>query len=130
MKRIITRQLLTKATMVLLGFVAPIAPDSRAASTIVASNLWNANGHTYYLVQFDSSTDHKWDSARAEVSTLFGDGFTLATITSPEEGAFVRDLLSGRGWEWWVGGVQDPITEPNAAAGWTWVTGEPFLYTN
>ena len=46
------------------------------------------------------------------------------------EDAFIRQLLGGRGAEWWIGGFQDPITEPDPAAGWTWVTGEPFLYAH
>ncbi len=100
------------------------------ASTILGSATWDANGHTYYLVEFGPGSSQTWDTARADVESMFGSGIGLASITSSDEDVFVRALLAGRGFEWWVGAFQEPISEPNPNAGWTWVTREPFVYTN
>jgi hypothetical protein len=59
--------------------------DASATPTIIASSTWAAgNGHTYVLVQFASGTavDRTWDAARAEIVSLLGSGFDLATITT------------------------------------------------
>lgn len=83
------------------------------------------NGHYYEVV----STGMSWTSAKnaAEGRVQFGLRGHLATITSAEENAFIARLGSF-GWLW-VGGFQpDGTSEPNG--GWTWVTSEPFSYTN
>jgi hypothetical protein len=54
----------------------------------------------------------------------------LATVTSPEENQFViRNFRIATQFGYWLGGFQLPgLLDP--AAGWQWVTGEPFSYTN
>lgn len=101
-----------------------------SAQTVLASATWPQNGHVYLLVEFQPTSDRAWAAADSGVTALLGPQYRLATVTSAEEDAFVRTLLAGRGWEWWVGGYQTPITETDPNAGWTWVTGEPFGYTN
>ena len=77
-----------------------------------------------------SSFGAAWNTSNADLSNQLP-GFHLATITSQEEQDFVNNLVAGlASGELWLGGFQDPITELNPAAGWTWVTGEPWAYTN
>ena len=98
-----------------------------APSVIVGDGIWDANGHQYVVVEFRAQT---WNTSNADLSNQLP-GFHLATITSQEEQDFVNNLVAGlASGELWLGGFQDPITELNPAAGWTWVTGEPWAYTN
>ena len=81
-------------------------------------NLWNGlNGQS-------------WDFSRAYIWDTLGSDWDLATITSPEEQAFVAVAVVGNLMEeYWIGGYQDPgATAPDE--GWMWVTGEPWEYTN
>lgn len=95
---------------------------------IVASTLWSeGNGNRYMIVEFPGQS---WDSARADLEA-FLPAFQLATVTSAEEDAAVMDMvMSNSVGALWLGGYQDPITETDPAAGWTWVTGEPWDYTH
>lgn len=43
-----------------------------------------------------------------------------------DDGSEVREVPP----QLWLGGAQDPIDEPDPAASWSWVTGEPWGYTN
>ena len=89
------------------------------------------NGHFYQAV-VNESDSITWDEARSRAAALSLEGFPghLATITSEQEGLFIRDtfsefLDSGP----WIGGFQiEGSAEPDA--GWRWVTGEPFDYDN
>jgi hypothetical protein len=69
-------------------------------------------------------------------------GGSLATITSPEENAFVFDLVDDDPAFWddsspvnnhgigpWLGGLQPPGSI-GPGGGWDWVTNEPWSYTN
>jgi hypothetical protein len=86
---------------------------------------WAANDHDYAVVLAPLIT---WDAAAA-ATAAFAEGWQLATITSAAEQGFVGSLaLSGS--EFWLGGFQNPLTTVAADADWTWVTGEPFTYTN
>ena len=89
------------------------------------------NGH-YYQGICSSAT---WDEAEAALESA---GKHLATITSGAENAFAYDLIDDAGF-WslagdfcpgpFIGGNQTPGS-PEPSGGWTWVTGEPFGYTN
>jgi hypothetical protein len=86
-----------------------------------------ASGHYYDVIGAPSIT---WDDARAAALSSFYLGLQghLATITSAEEHGYVNAAIvaSGSG-EMWAGGYQNPITETDSKAGWTWVNGEgPF----
>jgi hypothetical protein len=69
------------------------------------------------------------DAAATSLSFAGAQGY-LATLTSPEENAFVTSLLpfiSDTGA--YLGGIQLDSSGANDQ-GWAWVTGEPWGYTN
>ena len=103
-------------------------PISAEAGSIVDQTVWiGGNRHQYVAVSLPGST---WDSAANDLASMLP-GFHLATITSQEEQDFIAEFISNLGLEsWWIGGIQDPITETNPSQGWTWVTDEPWIYTN
>ena len=91
--------------------------------------------HSYQLVIYPSP-GLTWDEANREAARLGG---YLATITSPEENAFVfglidrpdawkLDMLTGRNDGPWIGGVQ-PGAESNPRLRWGWSELEEFSYT-
>ncbi|MEL6428670.1 MAG: lectin-like protein [Planctomycetota bacterium] len=91
-----------------------------------------ANGHLYDYVPGSRS----FADARAAAEALVQDGApgNLVTITSAAENEFVVGVLEsvGAAGTVWLGALQDPgapgFSEP--AGGWTWLTGEPFTYSN
>ena len=92
------------------------------------SYAYTYGGSEYQLVLGGIS----WGDANA---AAVGSGWHLAVITSAAENAAVYNnlVLPAGGidyWGYWIGGYQNPITEPVATNGWTWVTGEPWSYTN
>lgn len=94
-----------------------VAPPTRFAG----------NGHYYEAI---SSHLNFHDAVNAAAARQFG-GCTsahLATITSAEEDVFVGAVFAGGG-AWWIGGFQ-PAGSPEPAGNWSWITGEPFVYTN
>jgi hypothetical protein len=97
-------------------------------SAIIGRGVWSAgNSHEYVVV---SSPAKIWDNAVTDLNTLIP-GYHLATITSQEENDFVSNLmtsLDAHG-QYWLGGIQDP-DELIDDKGWTWVTSEPWDYTN
>jgi hypothetical protein len=88
---------------------------------------WAGNGHFYDAI---ASGGLAWSSARrrAEAMTHQGMKGHLATLTSEAENRFIisrlpRAIRDG----YWLGGFQlNGILD--SAAGWQWVTGEPFGY--
>ncbi|MEE9208800.1 MAG: lectin-like protein [Gemmatimonadota bacterium] len=95
--------------------------------------VWAGNGHAYDAI--DAPFGITWVDARdaAAAAALDGCFGHLATLTSAEENEFVAANLTQalpngqRGF--WIGGWQ-PSGSPEPAGGWTWVTGEPFVFTN
>lgn len=112
---------------IVFGLVS-IAIFAAVLSLDVQAQVLNpANGHYYELVDADEFT---WAEARADAETRSFAGFQghLATITSAQEHDFIVNNILIEG-DVWIGGFQPPGTaEP--AAGFQWVTGEPFSYTN
>ncbi len=92
------------------------------------------NGHAYAVVDQQMS----WASARIFAANQVFRGVPghLATITSAEENATVVSVinafecLQGPHNLLWLGGEQLPHNEPNPLEGWTWITEEPWDYTN
>ena len=93
------------------------------------------NGHYYKL--FVVTNGITWSNART--AAVISGGY-LATIISAEENAFVYSLASSNSAGWylnsfncaigpWLGGFQ-PDGSPEPAGGFTWVTGDPFVYNN
>lgn len=92
-----------------------------------------ANGHYYEAIPaLDGIT---WDDANAEAAARKFHRYQghLAVITSQAENDFiVTDLpqaLPEGGPGFWLGGFQQ-LTSAAPDQGWTWVTGEPFIFTN
>jgi hypothetical protein len=76
------------------------------------------NGHWYQVVEQGAAC---WESARVEAQSQGGH---LATLTSVQEDAWLRDRLPDVPW-YFLGGRQDPdACEP--ACGWYWITGETW----
>jgi hypothetical protein len=94
------------------------------ANCVAAAPIqWEGNGHFYELVE----TPLTWSEARAAAQAKGG---YLATVTSPEENAFIFNRLVGRaGIVAWLGGWQNPANvsyrEPDL--GWQWVTDDDGL---
>jgi hypothetical protein len=104
--------------------VAALCIGSAAASP---QSINPANGHAYEFV----SASVSWTGARAaaEAASYLGVQGHLATISDAVENDFVSALAPNGGW---IGGFQD-LTSPSYSepgGGWTWVTGEPFSFTN
>jgi hypothetical protein len=83
-----------------------------------------------------------WEQARvnAETQTFLGVTGHLATLTSSEENGFVKNAFSNQANQFvgpWLGASwSPPASWPNTPApygateGWSWVTGEAFVYTD
>ena len=124
-------RMLRKFLIPAIVFALPILHQlAIAEGIIVAERVWSeGNGNTYVAVQLQGRT---WDEAEADMVALLP-GYHLATITSQAEQEFVDEFMidQGLGNQIWLGGFQvteKPETDP--AAGWRWVTGEPWEYTN
>ncbi len=90
------------------------------------------NGHFYEAVAVDQPLT--WWQADAAAQQAGG---YLAAITSAAENAFVFSLIDDPAY-WnpgynlrgpWIGGFQ-PQGSPEPAGGWSWVSGDPFTYSN
>ena len=99
------------------------------AKTVQWSISEGGNGHTYEVVVVPEGIT--WIDANSLAEQKGGH---LATITSQDENDFIFSLINDR--QYWngsggplLGGYQLPgSAEPHG--GWTWVTGEPFVYSN
>jgi len=84
------------------------------------------NDHYYFVYVGEIS----WTDADDAAQTLVWQGLTgyLATITSPEEQAWILENMVTMG-DTWIGGYQvQGAEEPDG--GWRWVTDEAWQYTN
>ena len=117
----------------LLSVIAVGMTIATGSVALAAPVPWG--GHYYELVQLQSPgiywADARSDSASRTYLTLPGH---LVTINSAEEQAFIETLLPATtGPErCWAGGFQPDSVPPeqDPGAGWEWVTGEPWSYTN
>ena len=87
-----------------------------------------ANGHYYYAITTGTLS---FDTARASAANFsyLGVQGHLATINDAQEKDFLAANFGVRGW---IGGFQD-FTSPSYSepgGGWSWITGEPFTYSN
>lgn len=97
---------------------------------------WADNGHTYTLASIDAICSDAgcltWEDTLTAVenyNTSNGTSYYLATITSAEENAFIQKSFLEYSYSAWVGGFQAD-GQLSTGAGWQWVTGEEFTYTN
>ena len=109
-------------------FILVVLGQSVLAGTMgPVSDEWNL--HKYVIVFMPNAT---WDDAEGDVTGTLNSNYHLATITCQAEQDFVASFLdeSGVVQQWWLGGYQDPLDTEIPDANWTWVTGEPWNYTN
>lgn len=95
-----------------------------AASALAQAPVFNhQNGRWYAAIPGDIT----WEQAKIQAESLGG---YLATLTSQEENDFVSNTFpSARSGGYHLGGQQAPgQTDPSA--GWSWITGEPWQFTN
>jgi PKD repeat protein len=88
---------------------------------------YSGNGHYYEAIYVPS--DISWENAKtaAELLSYSGVNGHLATITSLDENEFIVKNING--YNCWLGGIQQ-AGNLDPAAGWQWVTGEQWDYTN
>ena len=87
------------------------------------------NGH-YYEAIFLGENGNTWEFARAAAAARSHAGVQghLGTITSAAEQSFVTTSVRS-GVDMYLGGLQAPDS-PAPDQGWSWITGEPWGYTN
>ncbi len=119
--------------VILAVFIFLALPALGLASTLVQ---WSGNGHYYEPVA--AGAPISWAAADAAATAAGG---YLVTITSQAENDFVYSLLQNpeywytettspyRVYGPWLGAVKTQESS-NPSAYWTWVTGEPWVYTN
>jgi hypothetical protein len=101
-----------------------------SAATVQAVPVYNpGNGHYYELVM--TGAPITWAASNAAATSMGG---YLATLTSAAEDSFVWSQYSSflgdsAGNVAYVGGYQ-PAGTGEPSAGWQWVTGEVWSYTN
>jgi hypothetical protein len=113
-----------------------IFAPAASASAITWSSQVGGNDH--YYEAFAGSTNISWTDASQLAGALGG---YLATVPTAQENSFVFSLIDDQGyWDTpptaggrslgpWLGGRrQESLPDPNA--GWGWVTGETWGYTN
>jgi len=100
------------------------------ARVIAATVQFSTNGHYYEPVS--RSQGITWTTANTEAMARTFNGMHghLATITTYRENDFLaQHFPSAINNGYWLGGFQSHgILDPSA--GWQWVTGEPWSYTN
>ncbi len=79
------------------------------------------NDHYYYVYDIDTITD--WNMAQEYCEAQGG---YLATITSPEEDAFLYSYITDAGYS----SVMFGLTDQEQMDDWRWVTGEELSYQN
>lgn len=105
-----------------------------ASAAHAAPVQWAGNGHWYEAVSVPGGIS--WTQANAAAQAAGG---YLATATSSAENAFIFSLVDsaffwnqepgGSNLGPWLGGYQTSDNGSTPAANWTWVTGEPWVFT-
>jgi len=100
-----------------------------ACNEVLAVPIFNpSNAHYYELI--DMGVD--WSSADSAATALTHKGLTghLVTITDAQENNFLTATFgAGALHLHWIGGLQ-PIGSAEPGGGWSWVTGEEFVFNN
>jgi hypothetical protein len=99
---------------------ADASPDGSAIPA--GAVLWPTNNHHYLAVKGTITWTEANEAARAA-------GGHLATLTSLEENNFVFGLVLVADAAWFGATKPNPSQAP-PSSGWTWVTGEPWAFTN
>lgn len=118
------------AVRVAVASVMGIAPLGLADVNVDDLVFNPANGHYYMAVEAPGGIT--WDDARVGAAAMEFMGLSghLATLTSAEENQFIVDELTEAAIDlYWIGGFQ-PEGSSEPGAGWQWVTGEAWSFTN
>lgn len=141
---------MSRRTILALGLIAVLVsacesePTGTAEPSLLSMDsevlggtpiVWAGNGHAYDAMAAPLAGGINWTDARdaAAALTLGTCPGYLVSITSQAENDFIVANLSEalppgqRGY--WIGAWQPPGSE-EPAGGWTWVSGEPFEFTN
>ena len=127
---------------VIREFTPSVIVNVRPASVVQWSTALGGNGHYYQLVMpTDPSGNYSWTQAEAAAAAMTYDGSPgyLATVTSAAENDFLASQFQSSlgesvqgnvptfvpGDAAWIG-----LNDVGQSANWTWVTGEPFSYSN
>src|SRR5262249_49975762 len=106
--------------LLLAAFTLAVAQSGFAASPISSAIFDPANGHSYYLLSFDT-----WSNSEAEAVTLGGH---LVTVNDAAEQAFVYTTFSSYGaanHNLWIG-----LSDPTHTGNYVWSSGAPITYTD
>jgi hypothetical protein len=120
------------AAAITLSTATLLCPVSTEAVPVQWSSGLGGNDHWYEYVGPQGVASWTQAKADAEAMIYLGSAGYLATVTSAEERNFVVALFSGSlssGSGPWLGGFQPP-NQSSPSAGWQWVTGEPWSYTD
>ena len=107
----------------LLLLLVTLAPREAAAVPI----YFETTGHYY---EFIDLSDIMWVDASVAATALSHEGMSghLATLTSQAENDFVHANFGHQFSFAWLGGFE--VQTPIPRAGWQWVTGEDWAYSN
>jgi hypothetical protein len=128
----------TQKALLLLILIILIVGSARTATAVPTQWLVIDGGNGHYYEGVIVPDGISWADAKVAAENRGG---YLATIHAQAENDFIYNLISAYEY-WhgpskpidsftgpWLGGMQMPgSVEP--AGGWTWVTGEPWTYTN
>lgn len=114
------KKLLSLALVLCMSLsLLPGAALAAGAGAPPPDNARAFNGHSYLLIEGEMT----WTQARDYSASVGG---YLACITSPEEQEFIFTLIKeGTREFYWIG-----ATDEAEEGVWTWVSGEPFTYSN
>ncbi len=118
----INNRKIMKHPSLLLTSITPILALAIVSQANAAPTAFG--GHWYDVVAASGLDWPSADTAATSASYLGLPGH-LVTISSAGEDAFVNALVAGGGFgEVWAGAYQNPASETDPEAGWTWVNGE------
>lgn len=120
----------TVSLLAVFALLSVCSPSVLVADVVEWTPASGGNGHFYQAVTVPDGVT--WSEARLLAQDM-GSGWDLVTITSAEENAFVYDLVddSPDYWACWGGSCAGPwLGAFQVSSGYSWVTGEPFHFTN
>lgn len=110
-----------KAVETALNYVPERLEDNQLSQSNIPTDAIEFNSHYYYVYDVDTVTD--WNMAQEYCEAQGG---YLATITSPEEDAFLYSYITDAGYS----SVMFGLTDQEQTDDWHWVTGEELSYQN
>lgn len=120
---------ITTVGVAAVASVAALTALAGPAHAATASIVWAGDGHSYAVVDAPNIT---WSQARDAAAALTNDGPAcpghLATVSSAAENDVLKSTFGTALLTKWLGGIQSPSDAVDT--GWSWVTGEPWSFTD